>query len=247
MNVIPKIQGLNLFTVKLNLNGPPTRNAKHRILVVHYSRTGHTTRLAGVLAKTLRDQGHEVASETIRVEKDWNKWLLPLPLLPLLPFLPLYLVSAWFRRVWHRIYLQQEQSIRPLFIPDVSSFDMILLGTPKWLYISYPVARWLSTIKGLSGKRVANFATFCGPPLKVFEIEMLFEPLEARLRGLGATVGERLAISSDYHPYFFFDEMRSLFRWLSMKVFGRPLNDFTLDGEIGSAEVHRFCSSVIDV
>jgi len=215
-----------------------------RVLIVHYSRSGHPARLADVLVNEIRQRGHIVATEAIQVERDWNKWLLPIPLLPLLPLLPIYLLSGRFRRFWHSIYRQQEQSIRPLAIPDVSSFDLVLLGTPKWLYISYPVARWLSTARGLDGKRVATFATFCGPPLKVFEIEMLFEPLEARLRSLGAALSGRLAISSDYHPYFFFDEMRRLFRWISLRAFGRPLTDFTLDGEVGRAEVQRFCNEV---
>lgn len=216
-----------------------------RVLVVHYSRTGHTARLADALTNELRQRGHEVATETIRVKRDWNKWLLPIPLLPLLPLLPVYLVSGRFRRFWHGIYRQQEQAIEPLVIPDMSPFDRVLLGTPKWLYISYPVARWLNTVKGLDGTRVATFATFCGPPLKVFEIEMLFDPLETRLRSRGAQVGERLGISSDAHPYFFFGEMRRLFRWISRTAFGRPLVDFTLDGEVGRAALRRFCDTVL--
>ena len=216
-----------------------------RVLVVYYSRTGHTARLADALVNEIRQRGHDVATETIRVKRDWNKWLLPIPLLPLLPLLPVYLVSERFRRFWHGIYWQQEQAIWPLAMPDVSRFDLVLLGTPKWLYISYPVARWLSLVNGLDGKRVATFATFCGPPLKVFEIEMLFDPLEARLRSRGARVSERLALSSDYHPYFFFDEMRSLFRWISTKAFGRPLVDFTLDGEVGEAALRRFCDKLM--
>jgi hypothetical protein len=215
-----------------------------RVLVVHYSRTGHTARLADVLASEIRRHGHMVATETIRVKRDWNKWLLPIPLLPLLPFLPVYLMSGRFRRLWHRIYYQPEQAIQSLTITDVSGFDLVLLGTPKWLYLSYPVARWLDTVSGLEGKRVASFATFCGPPLKVFEIEMLFAPLEARLHSLSAVAAGRLAISSDHHEYFFFGEMRSLFRWLSRKAFGRPLADFTLDGDIGRAEARHFCDEV---
>lgn len=216
-----------------------------RVLVVHYSRTGHTARLADTLVNEIRQRGHEVSTETLRVKRDWNKWLLSIPLLPLLPLLPVYLISERFRRLWHGIYFQQEQAIWPLAMPDVSRFDLVLLGTPKWLYISYPVARWLNMVNGLDGKRVATFATFCGPPLKVFEIEMLFDPLEARLRSRGAQVGERLALSSDYHPYFFFGEMRRLFRWISIKVFGRPLADFTLDGEVGQAALQRFCDKVV--
>ena len=212
-----------------------------RILVAHYSRSGHTARLATVLSEALRQRGHEVETETICAEREWNKWLLPIPLLPLLPVLPIYLTCSRFRRFWHRIYYQPTQAIKPLALTDVSGFDLVLLGTPKWLYLSYPVARWLGSVSGLAGRRVACFATFCGPPLKVFEIDMLFQPLEARLRALGAIPSGRLAISSDYHEYFFFGEMRALFRWLSRKAFGRPLSDFTLDGEIGQAEVRRFC------
>ena len=226
----------------------PARNIQlplMRVLVVHYSRNGHTARLAGVIADNIRRQGHEVTTETIRVKRDWNKWLLPIPLLPLLPLLPLYLLSARFRLFWHRVYTQQEQAIEPLKVTDVSGFDLVVLGTPKWLYISYPVARWLNTVKGLSGMNVAAFATFCGPPLKVFEIDMLFEPLEDRLKARGATLRERLAISSDFHPYFFFNEMRSLFRWISIRSFGRPLSDFTLDGTVGREEVNRFCEKIL--
>lgn len=215
-----------------------------RILVVHYSRSGHTARLAKVLAEELRGRGHEVVSEAIHPEREWSKWLLPIPLLPLLPVLPFYLASSHFRRFWHRHYFQPQQAIRPLVNTDVSGFDRVLLGTPKWLYLSYPVARWLDSVSGLEGRRVAAFATFCGPPLKVFEIEMLFEPLEARLGSVGAIPSGRLAVSSDYHEYFFFNEMRSLFRWLSRSVFGRPLAAFGLDGEIGQAELNRFCDDV---
>lgn len=215
-----------------------------RVLVAHYSRTGHTARLAEFLAAEMRQRGCDVDTEAIRVERDWNKWLLPLPLLPLLPVLPVYLMSPHFRRIWHRIYHQPQQAIRPLAIPNLSAYDLVLLGTPKWLYLSFPLASWLNEIQGLGGRRVAPFATFCGPPLKVFELEMLFTPLESRLRARGATVVDRMAVSSNYHPYFFFGEMERLFRFISRRAFGRPLADFTLDGVVGRAEVQRFCDAV---
>lgn len=215
------------------------------ILIVYYSRSGHTARLAETLAGKLAARGASVVVDEIRVLRDWNKWLLPIPLLPLLPFLPLYLVSATFRRLWHRVYFQPSQDIHALSHPEVSGFDRILLGTPKWLYLSYPVARWLGMVRGIEGKAVFPFATFCGPPLKVFELEMLFTPLAERLKERQATVATTLAVSSDYHPYFFFGEMESLFRWLSNVVFKRPLRDFTLDGEVGQQEVRRFCDEVM--
>jgi hypothetical protein len=38
--------------------------------------------------------------------------------------------------------------------------------------------------------------------------------------------------------------MEHLFRFISRRVFNRPLVDFTLDGEVGRAEVQRFCDTV---
>lgn len=212
------------------------------VLVAHYSRSGHTARLAGVLAESLRRCGHEVETETIRPERELNKWLLLLRLSPLLPILPLYLFSEHFRTAWHRTCHQPEQAIRPLAHPDVASFDLVFLGTPKWIHSAFPVARWLATVRGLEGRRVASFATFCGPPLDVFEIGMLFDPLEARLRARGAIPCGRLALSSDHHEYFFPGEMRGVFRWVSRRRFGRPPADFTLDGDVGRAALERFCA-----
>ena len=97
-----------------------------RILIVHYSRSGHTARLADALARELAARGFEVAREEIRVVRDWNKWLLPLPLLPLLPFLPLYLLSGAFRRLWHRHFHQPEQAIRALEVGEIMTLQKAL-------------------------------------------------------------------------------------------------------------------------
>ncbi len=215
-----------------------------KILIPYYSRSGHTGRLAQRLAAELDARGHEVVLEKIEAVRERNKWLLVPPLLPLLPWLPLYLLHAPFRRYWLARYRQREQDIRPLAHPDVSGFDLVLLGGPKWLYIAYPVARYLNTVSGLGGSRVGAFATFCGPPLKVFELEMLFGPLQDRIHAKGAQLFDTLAISSNHHPFFWFGEMEALFRWISKLAFGRPLAEFTLDSEWGKGEVRRFCDSV---
>lgn len=215
-----------------------------KILIPYYSRSGHTERLALRLAAELSARGHEVVLEKIEAVRERNKWLLVPPLLPLLPWLPLYLLHAPFRRHWLGRYCQQEQDIKPLAHPDMSGFDLILLGGPKWLYIAYPVARYLNTVSGLSGSKIGAFATFCGPPLKVFELEMLFSPLQDRIRAKGAELFTTLAISSNHHPFFWFGEMEALFRWISKLAFKRPLREFTLDSEWGKGEVQRFCDSV---
>lgn len=215
------------------------------ILIVHYSRNGHTARLADALAAELLARGATVTRECVRPLREAPKWWLPVPLLPLLPLLPMYLAWAPFRRWWHGVYFQPTQAIQPLVHADVSGFDQVLVGTPKWLYIAYPVARWLREVRGLHGKPVAAFATFCGPPLQVFELDMLFLPLRAAIRRAGAVPGPELAVSSDFHPYFVFNEMRALFRWLSRRVFQRPLQDFTQDGVLGRQAITRFCDEVI--
>lgn len=215
------------------------------ILLVHYSRNGHTARLADALAAELRARGATVTRECLRPVREWPKWCLPLPLLPLLPFLPLYLAWAPFRRAWHGLGWQPTQALEPLAHADVAAFDQVLIGTPKWLYISFPVARWLRTVRGLQGKPVSAFATFCGPPLQVFELDMLFVPLRAAIRRAGGQPRAELAVSSDFHPYFVFNEMRALFRGLSRWVFQRPLRDFTQDGELGQQAMARFCDEVM--
>lgn len=196
------------------------------------------------LAGELAARGHEVVLEKIEAIQERNKWLLAFPLLPLLPLLPLYLMHAPFRNWWLSHYCQQEQGIKSLAYPDVSGFDIILLGGPKWLYISYPVARYLNVVKGLGGKKIGAFATFCGPPLEVFELEMLFRPLKDRIGARGAFVIDTLAISSQHHPFFFFGEMERIFQWVSRKVFNRPLSEFALNSEWGRGEVKRFCDNI---
>ncbi len=214
-----------------------------KILIPYYSRSGHTERLALRLAAELGARGNEVVLEKIEAVRERNKWLLVPPLLPLLPWLPLYLLHAPFRRRWLGRYRQPEQDIKPLAHPDVSGFDLVLLGGPKWLYIAYPVARYLSTVRGLDGRKVGAFATFCGPPLQVFELEMLFRPLQDRIRARGAEMFATLAVSSHHHPFFWFGEMEALFRGISRLAFKRPLSEFTLDSEWGKREVRRFCDS----
>jgi hypothetical protein len=212
-----------------------------RVLIAYYSRTGHTERLALALEKALQSQGHTVSLEKISVENKPSKWRLVPPLLSTLPLLPLYLLVPPFRRWWLKQYPQAEQAISPLAFPDVADFDCVCIGGPKWLYIAYPLARYLSEVKGLSGKRIGAFATFCGPPLKVFELEMLFSPIQDRVEVQGGALVATLAVSSHFHEFFFFNEMEWVFRLVSRLVFRRSLRSFRLDSSWGQREVQRFC------
>lgn len=215
------------------------------ILIAYHSRSGHTEQLAASIEEVLRSRGHVVSLEKIAVESTSNKWLLVPPLLSTLPILPLFLWVAPFRRWWLRRYRQAEQSIRPLSFPDVSAFDCVCIGGPKWLYIAYPVARYLNVVNGLSGKKIGAFATFCGPPLKVFELEMLFSPIRHRVQAGGGDLVATLAVSSHFHEFFLFREMEWVFRLVSRLFFRRSLRSFTLDSPWGQQEVRRFCDDLL--
>ncbi|CAN5188283.1 hypothetical protein BH11PSE11_BH11PSE11_19820 [soil metagenome] len=215
-----------------------------KILLPYYSRSGHTEQLALVLARELQARGHSVTLEKIRVESERSKWRLALPLLSTLPLLPLFLGSANFRRWWLQRYPQAQQAIEPLAHPDVSEFDCLCIGGPKWLYVAYPIARYLQQIRGMEGKPVGAFATFCGPPLAVFELEMLFSPLGHRIESRGGRMISSLAISSHFHEFFFFNEMEFVFRLISRLAFKRPLRTFGLSSPWGQDEVARFCDAL---
>jgi hypothetical protein len=215
-----------------------------KILLAYYSRSGHTEKLALQLRKELEKQGHDVAVENIASLLAPSKWLLVPPLWSALLVLPLVLWVPELRRWWFKRYPQREFEIGPLRHPDVSAFDLVCVGCPKWLYIAYPLARYLRVVDGLAGKRVGAFATFCGPPLEVFELEMLFAPIAHRLAARGARLGATLAVSSHFHEFFFFREMEALFRLISRLRFRRALRSFTLDSPWGREEVKRFCQSL---
>ena len=223
---------------------PPFPAASMNILLAYFSRTGKTERLALHLAEELRSRGNQVAVEKIQVEQTPGKWRLALPLLSTLPVLPLYLCVPSFRRWWHKRYPQAEQAIHPLAYPDVSEFDAICVGGPKWLYISYPVARYLQQVQGIAGKKIGAFATFCGPPLPVFEMEMLFAPLQMRLEQRGASLGATLAISSQFHEFFFYREMEYVFRLASRLKFRQSLRNFALESCWGKEQVQQFCDAI---
>lgn len=214
------------------------------ILVAYYSRTGHTQALAYRLRDELLVRGHTVSLERIRAVSEPGKWRLALPLWSSIALLPLCMLSARLRRWWLAHYPQSATAIHPLLHPDVSRFDAVCLGMPKWLYLPYPVARYLETVQGLEGKRVGAFATFCGPPLEVFEIELLFVPLAHRLRAKGARLAAQLAVSSHFHEFFVFHEMEQVFRLLSRIVFRRSLRSFMLGGAWAEAQVRAFCAAL---
>ncbi len=211
-----------------------------KILTVYYSRTGNTEKLAKVLIDELQSRGHDVVFERIEVVKKRSKWVLLSSHIYHYPILALCLLNSSVRRWWLERYRQVEHDIHALAYPDVSEFDLVCIGGPKWCYISYPVAGYIKRINGLYNKKVAGFATFGGASFEVFELELLFKPFKDRVEKLGATLVATLGLSSNFHEFFAI----YIFRLLSWIILRRPVKSFTVDSEYGSEKIREFCDSI---
>ena len=211
-----------------------------RVVIPYYSRTGHTERLTKRIAEELKSRGHAVSLECIQVAKQRSRWNLLARQMYQYPLVALCLVSSSLRRWWLKHYIQPEDDVQPLAHPDVSEFDHLCIGGPKWLYISYPVSRYLKMVKGMENKKVSAFATFGGPPLEVFEIEFLFKPVEDRIKALGGTLVATLGLSSNYHELF----ILGVFKLITRILFNRPLESFTVESEYGSRKIKEFCDRI---
>jgi hypothetical protein len=211
-----------------------------KILIAYYSRTGYTGMLAERIARELQLRHHTVVLERLELVKRKSKWNLLGRQVYQYPIVACTLLSVRFRRWWLARYPQPEDAIQPPAHPDVSHFDHVCIGGPKWCYISYPVARYLRQVKGLQGKRVSAFATFGGPPFEVFELELLFEPMRRRVEESGGTMVATLGLSSVYHEFF----VLGVFRRLTRIKFGRPLESFAIDSEYGKVKIAQFCDKI---
>jgi len=212
-----------------------------RILVSYFSRTGNTERLARDIGAALQARGHTLEWETITpaVHYSWTREVARD--FPRYASIFLGLASSEWRQHHIETYCQVEEDIRPLRFPDVSRFDLVCIGGPKWAQISYPVARYLQTVRGIRGKHVGTFATFGGPPLKVFELELLEKPMARLLGRMGAHVVTSLGVSSGFHEA----SIMPLFRIVSRKKFDRPIEEFMLGSEYAAAGIERFCNELL--
>jgi hypothetical protein len=210
-----------------------------KVLIAYYSRTGYTSALAQRIAEELKSRGHDVVFERIEVARRKSRWNLLFRQIYQYPLVALCLASSSFRRWWLKRYIQPEDDLQPLAYPDVSEFDHVCIGGPKWCYISYPIARYFRLLQGLQNKKVSAFSTFAGPPFEVFEIELIFTPMSDRIRALGGTIIATLGLSSFYHEL----GILPIFRRVTPRVFQRALESFTIDSEYGKEKIKEFVSS----
>ncbi len=210
------------------------------ILISFFSRTGYTERLALAIGDDLKTRGHTIEWDVIR-PAIYYSWLREAARdFPRYPSIACGLVSSSWRRHHIETYCQVEEDIQPLRYPDVSGFDRICIGGPMWAQLSYPLARYLQTVRGIRGKKIGSFATFGGPPLQSFELELIEKPMARLLSRMGAEVVASLGVSSAYHEA----SIMPLFRLVSLLRFGRPIEDFTLGSDYAASGIENFCNDL---
>ncbi|MCD6359259.1 MAG: NAD(P)H-dependent oxidoreductase [Armatimonadetes bacterium] len=114
-----------------------------KVLLVWYSRSGNTTKAMQTLAEHLRGEGAEVSLEQLE-EVGTNRRG----------------VTGWLR-AGRDATLKREVEIAPVEA-DVSSFDLVVLGTPVWASTMAPAVRTFCSAHGHEIERVAFLCTFGG-------------------------------------------------------------------------------------
>ena len=211
-----------------------------KILIAYYSRTGFTEKLADRIAQELKLRGHIVKTDRIDVVNRKSCWNLLFRQIYQYPLVGLSLISSTFYRWWVKNYYQPEEAIQPPDYSDVSGFDYVCIGGPKWAYTSYPIARYLKQINGLEHKPVGAFATFGGPPLKMFELELIFTPMTRQIQKSGGIRVSTLGVSSNYHEL----PLIWIFRLVSWLIFRRSLKSYTVDSDYGKQRLKAFCDKI---
>ena len=214
---------------------------KLKILIAYFSRTGNSERLAKFIGNELEKRGLEVVFDEIKPVVLYSLFRELSRDFPRYPALALSLFIPFWRRFFLRHYHQVEEDIQPMEYPNVSGFDRVCVGGPKWAIFSYPVARYLQTVRGIMGKKMGIFATFGGPPLKVFEVELLDSPMTRLIERLGSEVVARVFISSGYHEA----GIMPIFRLISRLRFFQPIDNFVLGSEYAEKGIKDFCDDLM--
>ncbi len=211
-----------------------------KILIACYSRTGFTEKLAERIVQELTSRGHTVKRDRIDVVVRKSRWNLLFRQIHQYPLVGLAIINSSFYQWWINNYYQPEDKIHSCDYPDVSGFDHVCIGGPKWCYTSYPIARYLKQIKGLDHQPVSAFATFGGPPLKMFELEFIFRPMNRQIQKAGGRLVSTLGLSSNFHEL----HLIWIFRLVSWLFFRRSLKSFTTDSDYGKRKLKAFCDQI---
>ncbi|MBN2737172.1 MAG: hypothetical protein JXR70_09345 [Spirochaetales bacterium] len=207
------------------------------ILCAYFSRTGCTEKLIKEIGGRLEKKGHSIKWEKIQTTEETSSFIELKRDLHHYPGVFISLFKKSWRNHFINTYTQTEEDIQPLMFPDVSQFDRIIIAGPKWARISYPVARYIHSIKGLAGKKLGSVSSFGGPPLPVFELELIEKSMNRIVEEAGASIIAHLGISSGYHEL----GLMPLFRFVNRIRFCRPLKDFTIGSDHVDQQIEAFC------
>jgi flavodoxin len=211
-----------------------------KILIAYFSKSGCTKKFAKVIESKLISRGHTVEFEIIKRAKN-RSWFVELfREIPFYPSIGFATVNSWWRKYHLKTYRQIEEAIEPLSYPDITNFDIICIGGPKWGHISYPVARYINTVNGLAGKKVGAFATFGGPPFKIFELELISNSMKRAVTQQGAEIISEAYISSNFHEAGFIP----VFEILSRIVLKNSISNFTLGSDYANNVIKNFCDDM---
>ncbi|MEA3221765.1 MAG: hypothetical protein U9P49_01185 [Thermodesulfobacteriota bacterium] len=211
-----------------------------KILMAYFSRTGYTEQLAKAISNELETRGHGVEFEIIKPAVYYSWFREVARDFPRYPSIAAGLLIPAWREHHLKTYNQVEEDIQGLKYQDISTFDRICVGGPKWAHISYPVARYLQTVRGVKEKKIGVFATSAGPPLKIFEMELIFRPMSRLIERMGGDVVTSLIISSAYHDA----GIMPLFQLVSYLRFYKSVENFKLGTEYANKGIMNFCNDL---
>lgn len=157
-------------------------------IIIYYSYTGHTKKIALYMAKKLNCE--------------------VLELKPMVPYSVDYqTVVNEEQKNDTELHIRDYDAINT----DLSAYDEIILGTPVWWYSISPVIRQFLMKETLKGKKIRPFATNAGLLGKTFnEIAEL-----CKAKGAVYTKGLNVVFTEDYHENKLVTDISEIDKWLS--------------------------------
>ena len=148
-----------------------------KALIIYFSMTGNTERIALLMAESLGADLYPIQAEHPYTRKDLD-WIIP---------------DSWAN-------LEQKNSTsRPLYqgnLPDMAEYDTIILGHPIWWGIPPRILYTVLEDLDLTGKRVASFATSGGSSYGQAQQEidnLVDSPIKGRILSTSSSITNWLA------------------------------------------------------
>lgn len=143
-----------------------------KTLIIYFSMTGHTERVAQQMAESLGADLYRIQAEHPYTKNDLD-WTLP----------------------DSRANLEQKNpTSRPLYqgdLPDIADYDTVILGHPIWWGIPPRILYTVLEDLDLTGKRVASFATSGGSSYGQAQLEinnLVDSPIEGRILSTSSSI-----------------------------------------------------------